>query len=113
MQLLGKKSATLSLAGHPVTVDREDADRIAVHEWKVTRGDRNQILFYREAGRPGQHFFQLLGAFVLDVAPGVYVELIKSDGQSMLDYRKSNLRVRQCFRLGRERTLSGAVAPST
>jgi hypothetical protein len=87
-----KKPATIEIAGHTITLDKEDHDRVAAHTWKPYPMDQNRVAFFTELAETARgKQFQLLGGFILCVSPSVFVQM--ADSSKPLDYRKSNLRV--------------------
>lgn len=87
-----QKSATITIAGHTVVVDADDAERIAEKQWRILFADQGRELFVTTVGAEGfRPVDQLLGGFILQVKPSVFVEQVKRGS----DYCKANLRVHQ------------------
>jgi hypothetical protein len=88
-----RKAITIQIAEkYNVTVDVEDADRVAAQTWKHITGDQNRSRFSAvigsERSRPQE---QLLSGFILGVEATVFVEQIDSGDE--YNYRRSNLRI--------------------
>lgn len=87
-----KRKATIELSGHTVTVDAEDVERIeSAGPWKPFPFDQNRVTWLRNRGTESKPAFELLAHFIMAASDNQYVELVD---RSVLDYRKSNLRIR-------------------
>jgi|HubBroStandDraft_5_1064220.scaffolds.fasta_scaffold676134_1 hypothetical protein len=87
-----KRKATIVLSGHTVTVDAEDVERIeSAGPWKPFPFDQNRVTWLRNRGTTSKPAFELLAHFIMAASDNQYAELID---RSVLDYRKSNLKVR-------------------
>jgi hypothetical protein len=89
-----KRAATLEIAGHTITLDAEDAQRVTARTWKTTHGDQYVTKFYHDIGIPRQPVYELLEHFIVEAPHNRFVELIKRDVANQFNFRRSNIRAR-------------------
>jgi hypothetical protein len=85
-------TTTITIAGQPITVSPEDADRITAQSWNmVETNDRGPtfatVLLHSHMNGP---VVRLLGNFILNAGPNTYIEQI--DRTDPWNYARQNLR---------------------
>jgi AP2 domain/HNH endonuclease len=74
-----------------VSIDVEDADRVAMHNWRVNK-DKRRIYFLTHIKKPnGMRTALKLHRFIMNAPDGVLVD--HKDPHNMLDNKRSNLRL--------------------
>lgn len=89
-----RKSATIELAGHSITLDAVDVERVKSRTWKTILGDQQLTKFFHNTATSGQPVYEFLEHFILDAPHSRFVGLIKRDLVNQFNFRRSNLSMR-------------------
>ncbi len=96
-----KTSATLTISGKKVKIDREDLNRVSERSWRVTKGTTGRERVVTSIRTPEGSRTVTLGAFLM--RPGKGKQVYPRRFNEGLDYRKENLVV--CTLKERQRLL--------
>jgi hypothetical protein len=90
-----RKSVQLEIAGHKITVESGDAERVKARTWRTIKGDSDVTKFYHNvSNNPAQPVYEFLEHFILEAPNSRFVGLIKRDLVNQFNFRRSNLQMR-------------------